>query len=294
VKPRAGLPILRLAVPLKVLFQRFAFLLLVMSAFALMLLGKADTVIVERASTAVVDLAVPIMDVMSRPVATVNETVENVREMMALRDENDRLRRENTRLLAWQEAARRLSRQNVALQGLLDFVPDPRAGFIAARVVGDASDAFVRSMLINAGTLNGVAKGQAVVAGKGLVGRIVSAGSRSARLLLISDINSRVPVLIEPSNHRAVLAGDNKDLPRLSFVATNVAIKPGDRIITSGHGGMFPPGLPIGEVVAVGEGGVRVRPFVRLGRLEYVRVVDYAGISGDIPDNARGAGARRR
>lgn len=286
MKPRAGLPILRLAVPLKVLAQRFAFLFLVLSAFALMLLGKADTVLVERVSTAVVDVVAPIMDVLSRPVATVNDTVEKVRGLVALREENDRLRRENTRLLAWQEAARRLARQNAALQELLDFVPDPRAGFIAARVIGDASEAFVRSMLINAGARNGVAKGQAVVAGEGLVGRVVSAGSRSARLLLISDINSRVPVLVEPAQHRAILTGDNSELPRLAFVAANAAIKPGDRVITSGHGGMFPPGLPVGEVVSVGDGGIRVQPFVHLGRLEFVRVVDYAGVSVDIPDSA--------
>jgi len=277
---------LRLAAPLKVLAQRFAFLFLVLSAFALMLLGKADTVLVERVSATVVDVVAPIMDVLSRPVSTINETIDRVRELVALREENERLRRENARLMAWQEAAQRLARQNTALQELLDFVPDPRAGFIAARVIGDSSDAFVRSMLINAGSRNGVAKGQAVVAGEGLVGRVVSVGSRSARLLLISDINSRVPVLVEPARHRAILAGDNSEMPRLAFLASTATVNPGDRIITSGHGGMFPPGLPIGEVATVGDGGIRIRPFVDLGRLEFVRVVDYAGISADIPDNA--------
>jgi rod shape-determining protein MreC len=273
-------------VPLKVLVQRFAFMLLVLSAFALMLLSKAETALVERISIAVVDVMAPIMDVLSRPVATINETVESVRNLVALHDDNERLRRENTRLLAWQEAARRLARQNSVLQELLDFVPDPRAGFITARVISDAGGAFVRSMLVNAGTRNGVAKGQAAVAGDGLVGRVSAAGSRSARILLITDINSRVPVLVEASNNRAILAGDNSELPRLIFLAANAAIKPGDRIITSGHGGMFPPGLPAGEVVSIGEGGIRIRPFVGLGRLEFVRVVDYAGIPTDIPDNA--------
>ncbi len=292
--PRAGLPLLRLAVPLKVLFQRFAFLLLVLSAFALMLLSKAETALVERISVTVVDVVAPIMDVMSRPVATINEAVESVREMIALRDENARLRRENTRLLAWQEAAHRLARQNGALQELLDFVPDPRANFIAARVIGDAGGAFVRSMLVNAGTRNGVAKGQAVVSGDGLVGRIASVGSRSARVLLITDINSRVPVVVEPSTNRAILAGDNSRFPHLVFLAANAAIKPGDRIVTSGHGGMFPPGLPAGKVVSVGEGGIRIRPFAHLGRLEFVRVVDYAGIQPSDPQSTQPAKGRRK
>ena len=277
---------MRLAVPLKVLVQRFAFLLLVLSAFALMLLGKAETAMVERVSAAIVDVMAPIMDVLSRPVATINKAVGSVRDLVALHDDNQRLRRENERLLAWQEAARRLARQNAALQELLDFVPDPRAGFITARVISDAGGAFVRSMLVNAGARNGVAKGQAVVVGDGLVGRVSSAGTRSARILLITDINSRVPVLVEASNNRAILAGDNSELPRLMFLAANAAIQPGDRIITSGHGGMFPPGLAAGEVVSVGDGGIRIRPYAELGRLEFVRVVDYAGISTDIPDTA--------
>lgn len=284
---------MRLAVPVKVLFQRFAFLFLILAAFALMLFGKAENAMLDRVSSTVVDLVAPIMDVMARPVATVNEAVKSVRELVALRDENERLRRANLRLLAWQEAAHRLSRQNAALQELLSFVPDPRANFIAARVIGDAGDAFVRSMLINAGARNGVARGQAVVAGEGLVGRIVSAGRRSARVLLISDVNSRIPVVVEPAHYRAILAGDNSNLPHLVFLAANTAIKPGDRVVTSGHGGMFPPGLPVGEVVSVGEGGVRIHPFVRLGSLEFVRVVDYAGISVDIPDStapAKGKG----
>ena len=292
MKPRAGLPILRLAAPVKVLFQRFAFVFLVLAALALMMLGKMENAMIERISTTIVDVAAPIMDVLSRPVATVNEAVRTVRELAALRQENARLKRENARLLGWQEAAYRLTRQNAALQELLDFVPDPRAGFIAARVIGDAGGVFVRSMLVNAGTRNGVAKGQAVVVGEGLVGRIASAGSRSARVLLVTDINSRVPVLVESPGHRAILAGDNSALPRLVFLPANAAVKPGARVVTSGHGGMFPSGLPVGEVVSIGKDGVRIRPFVRLGRLEFVRILDFAGISADMPDtDGAGAGA---
>jgi len=291
VNPRSKSSVLRMAVPLKVAVQRFAFLFLVLAAFGLMLLSKAETVVVERVSAIVVDVFAPIMEFASRPAAGLNEAVRTVRDLAALRVENERLHRENARLLAWQEAARRLASQSLALERLLDFKPDPRSSYIAARVIGDSGGAFVRSLLVNAGRRDHVAKGQAVVTGHGLVGRIAGAGLWSARALLITDINSRVPVMLEKTRERAILAGDNSRYPRLTFLPGNVEPRPGDRVVTSGHGGVFPPGLPIGRVVATGDGGVRVQPFARLTTIEFVRIVNYAGISKKIPGAASDDGA---
>ena len=233
---------MRLAVPAKVLLQRFAFLFLVLAAFGIMLLSKAETIVVEKVSTVVVDVFAPIMDVLSRPAAAVNDAVKTVRGLADLRDENIRLTRENERLLIWQEAARRLASQNQALQSLLDFKPGPRSQSIATRVIADSGGAFVRSVVVNAGDRDGVRKGQAAVSGAGLAGRVAAAGYRSARILLITDINSRVPVLIESSRDRAILSGDNSGMPRLIFLPANASIKAGDRVVTSGHGGVFPAG----------------------------------------------------
>lgn len=293
MKPRARSSVLRAAAPFRAYAQRFAFLILVFAAFGLMLLGKAETLVVERVSTSVVDFVAPIMDVLSRPAASLNQAVETVRELAALRTENQQLRRRNDRLRAWQEAARRLAEQNAALRAMLDYVPDPPMRFVSARVIGDPGSAFVRSMLINAGTRDGIAKGQAVVTGDGLAGRIVAAGGRSARVLMITDINSRVPVVVESSRERAILAGDNRDNMRLVFLPANAVVSPGDRILTSGHGGVFPPGLPVGRVVSVGDGGIRVRPFVPLDRLEFVRAIDYPGISVVLPDGGEAKRAKR-
>lgn len=285
MKPRSGSSVTRLAVPVKALVQRFAVLFLVLAAFALMLLSKAETVVIERAAATISDIAAPIMDVLSRPAASLNDAIATVRNLAYLRTENQRLKQENARLKTWQEAAQRLARQNRALQSLLDFKPDPQSRYVSARVVGDSGGAFVRSMLLNAGMRDGVAKGQAVVTGDGLAGRIVSAGQWSSRVLLITDINSRVPVIVESAGDRAILAGDNTNLPKLVFLPGNTVLKPGDRVVTSGDGGVFPPGLPVGQVASVGDGGIRVQPFVRLDSLEFVRAVDYPGVSKAIPDD---------
>ncbi len=275
MKYRAG-SVLRLAVPIRALTQRFAFLFLIVAAFTLMMLGKAETVLVERVRTGVVDVVAPIMDLLSRPTATVAEIVDETRHLAELRTENQQLRLQNKRLLQWQTAARKLSTENATLRELLNIVPDPRVQYASARVISDSSAVFARSVLVNAGGRHGVAKGQAVVTGDGLAGRIISVGVGSARALLITDLNSRIPVVVEESRERAIAAGDNSEMPRLTFIGRDSRVELGNRIVTSGHGGAFPPGLPVGVVSEIANGVIRVQPFVRFDRLEFVRIADFS------------------
>lgn len=280
-----------LAVPFRALSQRFAFILLILAAFGLMLLGKAETVLVERLRAGVVDFVAPIMNIMARPAATVSDAIDDINELSRLRKENALLRAQTERLLQWQAAARKLSQENEQFRRLLRFVPEPNVQFVAARVVSDSGGVFVRSIIVAAGARDGLAKGQAAITGDGLVGRVVAVGDRSARVLLLTDLNSRIPVIFEESRERAILAGDNTASPRVQFLRRSASVNTGDRVVTSGHGGVLPPGLPIGIVSSVEEGQIRVRPFVELDRLEFVRVVEYPEVEFGAPA-ALGAGAR--
>ncbi|MFN3075778.1 MAG: rod shape-determining protein MreC [Alphaproteobacteria bacterium] len=268
----------------RLMLQRFALLAMVSVAFGLMLVGRADTLMVEHLRGAVVDAFAPILDLVSRPAATVAELVASVRDLVAMRAENARLREENERLSQWQAAARQLEAENDSLRSLLHFVPSPQASFISARVIAEVHDAFVRDLLINAGERDGVRKGQAVMTGVGLVGRVDEVGTRAARILLITDLNSRIPVVIEPSRARAILVGNGAELPRLMFLAGDAArISPGDRVVTAEDANAFPPDLGVGVVARVVEGkGMYVQPFVDATQVEYVRLVDY-GLTGILP-----------
>nr|WP_242468652.1 rod shape-determining protein MreC [Rhodovibrio salinarum] len=264
-----------MATPIRAWAQRFAFLLLVGAAFALMLLGKADTVFVERARTAITDTVTPVLDVVSRPIASVAEVLREGQELAALRAQNAALRQENARLQHWQTVARRLQAENTALSQLLNVAPEPSTSYATGRVVADTGGAFVRSVLINAGRTMGVQKGQAALAGDGLAGRVAEVGQHSARVLLLTDINSRIPVVIADSRYRGILAGDNTSRPQLRYLPEEARPKPGERIVTSGHGGVFPPGLPVGRVATAEEGNVRISPFADWNRMEFLRVADY-------------------
>ena len=264
----------RLALPVQGWVQRFALALLVSASVGMMVLGKVEPSYVERLRVGVTDAVAPVLEALSQPSATAAAMVEEIRALTDLRNENERLRVENSRLLQWQSVARSLEQENLAFKELLALVDTPRSSFITARVIGDAGGAFVRTVLLNAGSDNGVRVGQAAVNAEGLVGRIVEAGRRSARILLLTDLNSRVPVVVEQSRVPAILAGDNSDHPSLAFAPVNAVFEPGERIVTSGHGGMLPPGLPVGEVVSTVGGEARVRPYVNWSSLEYLRVLD--------------------
>jgi rod shape-determining protein MreC len=117
-------------------------------------------------------------------------------------------------------------------------------------------------------------------------------GLRSARFLLLTDINSHLPVMLEGSRAKAILTGDNSDRPRLNYLSPSSNASPGDRVVTSGHGGVFPPGMPIGVISSVQDGIARVEPFVHRHQLEYVTVVDY-GLAGILPSDTVAEGRER-
>ena len=276
-------PKVRVAAPLRGFAQRCALLLLLSASIGLLMAERMNPKLFEEARIALSDTAAPILETLSRPAATISNIVGNVQELTNLRQDNLDLKAENARLLQWQQAARTLLAENDQLRTLMNFASDGAVKSVVGRVIGDASSPFIRSLLVNAGHREGIKPGHAAVTGDGLIGRVASAGERSSRVLLISDLNSRIPVLVEGSRARAMLAGDNTRRPRLTFFSANVEIEIGSRIVTSGHGGMFPTGIAIGTVTEIGDAGIRIQPFSKPDRLEYIRLVDF-GLSGIIDE----------
>lgn len=248
---------------------------LVLLAGGLILLGKADALLVERFRLQVSDAVVPLLDVLSRPTDIAADGLEWTRHWIDVGEENEQLRRERDDLKRWQAVAKRLEAENAGLRRLLNHVPDPAATYRSARIVADSSGVFARSVMINAGSLDGIEKGQIVLDGSGLIGRVVGVSPRSGRVLLLTDLNSRVPVFVGTARYRAVLAGDNTERPKLIHVAPGDRIAAGDEVVTSGVAGSFPPGLAIGVVSEAADRRFSVTPNVDPGRLEFARVADF-------------------
>ena len=273
---------IRLSPARRAMIERITFPLLVLLSGVMIVLGKADQVVLESLKNSVMDAAAPALDMLSRPSGLVDTAVGRARDFLTVYQENARLAEENERLLGWQQAALKLASENAQLRDLLRVAPEPATSYVTARVIANSGGAYARSVIVNAGRENGVVRGEAAVTGEGLVGRVSEVGSRAARILLITDLNSRVPVIAEGSRQRAVLAGDNSEHPSLRYLEAGAVIRIGDRIVTSGQGGVFPPGLPVG-VVAVFNGELaRVELFVELSRVDYLRLVDY-GLADALP-----------
>ncbi len=261
--------------PIKALLHRFAYLLLIGAAVGLILIGKIETVLVERIRANFSDGVAPMLELLSQPIRIARTGAEHVVDLADLIEENQRLKEENARLLQWRVFAKKLEAENQALKGLLRFDPGPAARFVSARAIADVGGAFARAVLLNVGAAKGVRAGLPVMTGDGVVGRVVHVGERTARVLLLTDINARTPVVVGDPPVRAILVGDNSDNPKIKFVDGEDPLTAGDLIVTSGHGGVFPAGLPVGVVAGEIGGQTWAQTFVDWRNLAYVRVVDF-------------------
>jgi len=273
---------IRLMVLRRSFSQRFVVPFLVLVSAIMIILAKVDQVMFESLRISLTDDAAPMLDVVSRPLTAIEYFTDRSRAMIHTYEENSRLVEENKRLLRWQQVALYLAAENAELRKLLNLIPKSAVSYVTARVIANSGGAYLRNVTINAGSANGVTRGQAAITGEGLVGRVYEVGTRAARILLITDLNSRVPVVVERSRRRGILAGDNSEEPSLMYLGPGLAVSSGDRIVTSGEGGVFPPGLPIGVVDEVDPGPPRVEPYVRLSQVEYIRIVDY-GLADRLP-----------
>ncbi len=260
---------------LKLFGPWFLYGFLIIAGVGVMLLGKSDAVVVRDLRGSVENATVPFLEAVSRPADLMANRVEDFRYWLAVGEENARLREERLRLLQWEAIARRLQAENQQLRQLLNFVPPAKAEYVGGRIVSDSAGMFARSVLINAGGEHGVSKHDVVIGDRGVLGRVVSVAPNASRVLLVTDLNSRIPVFVGPLNIRAILAGDNTNHPRLIHLPPNAAISPGDRIATSGHGGVFPPGLPLGRVSETTRTQPKADLYTMANDTEFVRVADF-------------------
>ena len=277
---------LLLALPLKSLTQRFTLILLIGVSLALLIWGRAEPKFLDSLRTNVGDITTPFLEIVSHPAGAIATLIDGTHSMVYIYEKNAQLEQENTNLLKEQMLYKKILIENIKLREMLRVVPDPEASYITARVIADSGGPFVRTILINAGTKSNVRKGQAVITHIGLVGRVVRAGKHSARILLLTDLNSRIPVVIEHSRESAILAGDNTNNPQLQFLPIDADIKVGSRIITSGQGGVFPPGIAVGLISSISADRILIQPYADWDRLEYVTILDYL-LPGFLPETQR-------
>ncbi len=260
---------------IRLLVKKFAIVILFISAFAMMLINKTDTVIIEKTSSVATDVVSPLIDVLVIPARLLASVYDYVHELKKIREDNALLRDENKKLVMMTGKARALEIENKLLSGLLNYTPPPEATFVTARVIAEEGNAFSHSLIAYTAGNPNVKKGQVVLSENGVIGRIEQVGQMYSKIILITDINSKIPVVVERTRARGILSGDNTSIPKLVFVPLDAKLAIGDRVVTSGVAGVFPPGLPVGKIISVDKNDIKVKVLGNLDRVEYVRIVDY-------------------
>lgn len=230
------------------------------------------------------DQIAPVTEFIGRPVVVLRKTSSALTDYTNLINENAKLKAQLNDLLAWEDRALRLEAKIVRYERLLNVKVEGQYNFKTSRVVADLGGPFVRTVLINSGEDEKIRVGQAVFGASGFVGQVVSVGNSSSRVLLLTDLNSRIPVQLEPSGLQAILTGDNTNEPILNFYDDKEVPEEGARVVTSGYGGRIAPGLIIGTVDVNRQGQARVKLREKISNINYVRVLDFKFIEAPVDE----------
>ena len=250
---------------------------LVLCLIGLFLVWRIDSPRVEKFRAAVVDRVVPSFEWAMAPVTASVNLLRDFQSYQRIVQQNQDLRNELQKMKAWKEAALQLEQENARLLDLNKVRLDPRLTFVTGVVLADSGSPFRQSVLLNVGARDGIVDGWATMDGIGLVGRISGVGRDTSRVILLTDPASRIPATIQPSGQTAIVQGDNTAAPPISFLENPDLVRPGDRVVSSGDGGVFPAGLLIGQVAADPGGRLRVILAADYERLDFLRVLRNPG-----------------
>lgn len=262
-----------LAISPRQFLGRATLVLMILASIGLIVISRSSPDTRSAIAAPIADSAAPALDVLSRPVEAAGKVRNWFANLANIYAQNAKLREANSRLMQWQNVAIQLEAENNALRELLNYTAQEELRFTTAKVISDRGGPFTRTVLINAGTGLGVLEGQPIINGDGLVGRVIESGEHSARVLLLTDINSRIPVITSDSRERAIAAGRNTADLTLLYLPDDTQVKAGEMLVTSGDGNTVPAGLPVGEIVAVKDGRVTVRPHASWQRLDYISAI---------------------
>jgi rod shape-determining protein MreC len=216
--------------------------------------------------------------VVSAPAHWAREGVDAASAYVMAGSQNQKLKAELAETRFFGDQLNSLRDENARLRALLGVRTDPPLPMVGARTVVDARGPFSNTRLADVGADQGVMEGNPVLSEHGLVGRVIGVAPGMSRILLLTDVDSRVPVLIARTNARAILTGDGGPNPKLAYLRTHDAPQVGDRVLTSGDGGVIPRGLPVGRVVQSLEGW-RVALDCDAAPIDFVRILLFRDFS---------------
>lgn len=270
----------------KVLFLKENYVLRVLKSFMvaglfaiallLILVHKIDLGIVSGVSNGIFYITAPLIRLVSLPADALSHGYKKTAAIANVYQENERLRQENEELFLLKDKMKALKAENKILKKLLHHIDLPQTQSYTARVIAENGDAFANSLIIYLGKeAPNIKRGYAVVNHRGLIGRIDIVSGNYARVTLLTDINSKIPVVSQKSRDRGILTGNNTGELSLIFTPLLAELHKGDLLVTSGVGGGLPPDIPVARIKRVGVENITAVPLFSASSLEIVKIIAY-------------------
>ncbi|PQM59352.1 MAG: rod shape-determining protein MreC [Rhodobacteraceae bacterium] len=253
--------------------RRFLLIGLIIGLVSLFGLWRVENQRLERFRNALTDEILPKTNFLLKPITISYQILSDFKSYTKLYQQNQDLKNELQKMEGWKEAALQLEQKNAQLSLLNNVKLDLTINWVTGQVVADSGSPFNQSVLLNIGSQDGVQDGAAAIGGLGLVGRVSGVGQNTSRVILLTDVSSSIPVVVQKTGKSALLNGDNSLNPILNFLEDKRAIRPGMRVFTSGEGKVFPKDLLIGTIVLDTSGQLRVNLAAELEELNYLRIL---------------------
>lgn len=255
--------------------KRLLFLITLIVLFCIFLLWRLEGSRVESFRASIVSFFVPAIDLALQPFEYAQNSIEMVVNATQNQATPDTLAQLRSDLKLWQNYAYSLEEENAKLKKLVNFSGPSNYQTISVALLADTSSPFRHSYLISSGSERGVKNGYPATDGLGLVGRITNTSRKTARLILLTDTSSKVPIKIMPSGKKGLIVGNNTPNPEIELLGNTTGINPGDRVLTTGEGGIFPPELLVGTVSEGPDGAIEIILAAEYNNLKMINVIKY-------------------
>ncbi len=261
--------------------------LTLLSAICLVILSKVHPAASNYANGRVISFLSPLIHMIQLPADGAFYLTEKIKNIFFIYEENKYLKYQNEQIDRLLIKLRSLETENALLSDMLNYSSPSDMKFITAKVIAGINDAFSHSIIVYIPNASNIRLGQIAMYKEEVIGRVDLINGSYARVLLITDISSKIPVIIKRSRERAILSGNNTSVMNLLYTIPAADIKAGDQVVTSGVGGIFPSDLLIGYVTKVTDHIIEVKPSFPINKIEYIQIIDYYSDAEILPEDIR-------
>ncbi|MFM8186141.1 MAG: rod shape-determining protein MreC [Alphaproteobacteria bacterium] len=257
------------------IFRKVEAIFFVFLSIILLVTSRVNKDYTNKINEFFINVSSPIVSIVSFPINTSFDLIVNFNQLILAKKENEKLKSELIKLQNFYISSLGIHQENKELRNALNFVKSKTENYKIARIIGISNKIFDNKILIDSGLDRGVKEGQIVTGDRAVIGRVAEVFNEKSRILLLTDSNSRIPIIASRTRNRGIISGNNSGLMEILYLPKNHQINLGDKIFTSSDGDVIPPGLLVGIVKRIDKNSVYVAPIENIGSLNIVSIIDY-------------------